>query len=443
MITTDHRLTISMEGAFFWIAPQTEEIDPSLLHAPPLPERVKHVFLSSSISLTISPDRVKSRPKSHNGGNRSFFQRYRRKAASETGHEATASTTGTTTQDSKTSFSFSFPLPIMSDSRDKEVPSTFQASHLRQGKVRGRWFAEGVQIAYRLVVRLEPKGDPDENAYQEVLEAPIIIEREVPELTPVPPPPDSWSHYELTPVNPADFICTISLPKPLEFARSDLIPFYLFITTFEDSKHLAPSIVKESIIRVSIIRLLHLDSGMAFQAPEPRARYPEDDIIAGQEKEKRPRRKMGRARALLHRMSTRTPKIFKWNRKPKPPPSSGESDDTTDYSIVAQAMKEKPLPELPADDDIIHEEVIFTTTSEGFPKRVGRRSRRSSYQPEVIANSDGVYKGELRLRNELLNSISWPGISVTYFIEAVVYFRDSVLQMREELYVIEPYLTES
>lgn len=164
---------------------------------------------------------------------------------------------------------------------------------------------------------------------------------------------------------------------------------------------------------------------MAFQAPEPRTRYPGDEI-AKLEKERPPKRKIGRARALLHRMSTRTPRIFKWNRKPKLSSPSSESGDATESTDtfsglanggrgVALALKEKPLPELPqdAEADIVHEDVVFTTTSEGFPKRVGRRSRRLSYQPAVIANSDGVYKGELRLRNELLNSMSWPGISAT------------------------------
>lgn len=117
------------------------------------------------------PERTESRPQSHDGGNRKsfFFQRYRRKAVSEAGHyEATASIATGTSQEQKTSHSFSFPLPFLKEARDKEVPGTFQASRLGQGNVRGRWFAEGAQIAYKLVVRLEPKGPRDESAYDDM-----------------------------------------------------------------------------------------------------------------------------------------------------------------------------------------------------------------------------------------------------------------------------------
>jgi len=152
---------------------------------------------------------------------------------------------------------------------------------------------------------------------------------------------------------------------------------------------------------------------------------------------------------LLRRVPTRTPKIFKWYKKSSGQDHASSSKSSTERtnsvtvigsgSTASEQTLGKPLPDLPVETEKLYEDVICSLVAEGFPKRVARKSKRSCLLLEIIANSDGVFKGELKLNNELLNTIDWPGVAVTYFVEASVYYEEGVVRTREMVRLSEPY----
>jgi len=160
------------------------------------------------------------------------------------------------------------------------------------------------------------------------------------------------------------------------------------------------------------------------------------------------RKKENVASNLLRRVSTRTPRIFKWNRGREGSSDVGsstavQSDPRSSashtHTSTSTSTKEKPLPSFPPPTEQMFEDTLCTIAGEGFPRRVARRSKRSSTQPDLIANSDGVLKADLQVNNELLNSIEWPGISIEYFIEASVYYGRDILRVRAPAMLQAPY----
>ncbi|KIJ36990.1 hypothetical protein M422DRAFT_34017 [Sphaerobolus stellatus SS14] len=504
-IATEHLLVISIEGAFFWSSPTPEEKDPTT-PAPlvsSLPSRLKHTFLSSLITISLLPDSFRDTPSSSAPSTfrsalqasikRTFFRNKplgpkRKRRASESSEKPNF-------QDSKLSHAFSFPLPKEAkegygeDGRD--VPASFAVSHVVQSGHRGRWYSESANMAYKIVVSVKPKsrerprgvaGVTPGVAYEEQIEIPIFIEPEEPETVPEPAPPDSWDHYPFTSRHRIGYACVLSLPSPATFSRFARIPFYIFVTTQPKSSSLAQKLIRHATIRVTLVRRIHLDAGMTFPAPEPRTRHPEDGLllqngvasgsnlghVQGYDVGQGPGEEGGKdggkeKEGLLRRVSSRTPKIFKWNRRP---PATATHDGSTTASASASApnslssahrpgthfslptssssathstTSNKPLPAPPPHTARTFEDVLCAVTAEGFPRRVARRSRRSSVQPEVIANSDGVLRADLALNNELLNTVGWCGIAVDYFVEASVYFEDGVSRLRAPIVLAGPY----
>jgi len=130
------------------------------------------------------------------------------------------------------------------------------------------------------------------------------------------------------------------------------------------------------------------------------------------------RRTPGRQQSFLRRVVTNTPILFGWPRrssaKPKPTPHGSALRVETKFP----AAQHKPLPARPSEWFGLYEDAVHSVTSEGFKKRVARRdtiSLRSSgtARDSVTPIPDGVFKGELQLRNELANTIDWPGLSLS------------------------------
>jgi hypothetical protein len=177
--------------------------------------------------------------------------------------------------------------------------------------------------------------------------------------------------------------------------------FYVFFTTTPKSEELARKIVKGASIRVSLIRQLRMDRGLAIAAPLPRTRHSEDDA-----------QKRALSASPPRRATTRTPKIFSWQRAPEDPVWSDKRSSAPGSMATSPLSQNKPLPALPKESSQIYEDVICTIASHGFPKRVIREGKRSS---TIVSGSgsDGVFKGALHLSNELSNTIDWPGISLS------------------------------
>ncbi|KAF8591377.1 hypothetical protein K439DRAFT_998340 [Ramaria rubella] len=451
LISSEHQLVISIEGAFFWIGPQREE--PQMLPPSPLlPERIKHVFLSSSVTIPLLPSALSSpsgppafgvRSLLSEGIHKSLFRRRKRlsKRWTESTRTDKSSEASKDQFHGKTYHSFSFPLPIV-DSR--EVPSTISVSRLCAGGLRGRWYAEGAQVAYKLSLHVQPiptmqmvtNSTPTSTRadIEERLETPILIEsindeEESGSLH------ETWSQVDLTNDIPLDFKCMLSLPQPASFLRSGKIAFYVFFATSPQTDVLAREIMKNAIIRVSLIRQLRLDTGIVIHAPIPRTRL-SDESPHPMKKQPKP------SAALLRRVASHTPKIFKWHRESEGRARAGTRINTPQAGVSSKvpSIRDKALPPLPAPPNKsskLYEDVICSLTSEGFPKRV---TRKEASLHDAQSTPNGFFKGELSLSNELANTINWPGISLSYFVEASVFFRNNVVRARRPVRLEEAYL---
>ncbi|KAF8587236.1 hypothetical protein K439DRAFT_1630937 [Ramaria rubella] len=207
---------------------------------------------------------------------------------------------------------------------------------------------------------------------EEQYETPILIESITDEEEESDSLPGTWSQIDLTDDIPLDFKCMLSLPQPASVLR--LLP-----TSQTDV--LARGIMKNAIIRDSLIRQLRLDTGIVVHAPIPRTRLSDESP--------HPMKKQPKPSAALLRAGTRINT-----------PQAGVSSK--------QALRR----------------YFCSLTSEGFPKRVTRKEA-SLHDAQSIPNS--FFKGELSLSHELANTIDWPGI---YFVEASVFFRNNVVLAR-------------
>ena len=237
----------------------------------------------------------------------------------------------------------------------------------------------------------------------------------------------------------------LSLPEPNSFSRSDTIEFYVFFKITPESEDLARKLAKGASIRVSLIRQLRMDPGLAIAAPLQRTRHSEDGA-----------QQRALSASPRRRATTRTPKIFDWQRAPQDPVWSDKRSNAPGLK-GKDLLQNKPLPALPKESSKLYEDVICTVVSEGFPKRLAFEEKHSrAYQSG--STSDGVFKGEMHLSNELSNTIDWPGISLSvrdmligicliitrtgwqYFVEASVLFENELLRARRRVRLAEAYI---
>ena len=119
-------------------------------------------------------------------------------------------------------------------------------------------------------------------------------------------------------------------------------------------------------------------------------------------------------------------------------------------------LRNKPLPALPKESSKLYEDVICTVVSEGFPKRLAFEEKHSrAYRSG--STSDGVFKGEMHLSNELSDTIDWPGISLSvhdmlisicliimtgwqYFVEESVLFENELVRAHHKVRLAEAYI---
>ena len=129
------------------------------------------MFLSSSVTIPLSPLPLDSplHPSVSiravfQDGIRSTFRRAKirpRRRRGKTGSiNANVENPYATYEPERTVHSFTFPLPVIND---HEVPGTICVSRVCPGGIRGRWYAEGAQIAYKLTAQVYPVAEGDED----------------------------------------------------------------------------------------------------------------------------------------------------------------------------------------------------------------------------------------------------------------------------------------
>ncbi|KAF8483133.1 hypothetical protein JB92DRAFT_3032609 [Gautieria morchelliformis] len=445
VISTVHQLEISIEGAFFWIGPQKEEPQ-TLPLTSPRPKRIKHVFLSSTVTIPLTPYPLDSplkpltpltplktsmsiRSVLQEGIRNTFSRRTTYRASRRTAQpppKANAEGTYTAPDSAEALHSFNFPLPVIND---HEIPSTISVSRLCSGGIRGRWYAEGAQIAYKLTAQVYPLpvGEEDTRTFEEQLEAPLFIESSgiVEELK----FRHSWSHTRLVCLKNLPFTCMLALPERTSYSRSDTITFYVFFTTSPKSEALVRRIIRRATVRVSLIRQLRLDPGLAISGLLPHIRYAYEDQETTQWEQ---------SGSPFRHTETRTPKIFDWQKKPSHAVRTDDRGTVSGVTASGPLLQNKPLPALPNESSSMYEDVICSATSEGFPKRVANKDPYLSF--ETSSGPDGVFKGHLRLSNELSNTIDWPGLSLSYFVEASVLFENELVRARHVVRLAEAYI---
>lgn len=75
-------------------------------------------------------------------------------------HNVNAEDAHIASEPSKTTHRFTFPLPVITG---RKIPSTISVSRLCSGGIRGRWYAEGAQVAYKLTAHVYPAANGEEN----------------------------------------------------------------------------------------------------------------------------------------------------------------------------------------------------------------------------------------------------------------------------------------
>ncbi|KAH7923436.1 hypothetical protein BV22DRAFT_1106086 [Leucogyrophana mollusca] len=385
------RLSISIEGAFEYSSSRAEVDDE--FPRPPKMAKHRHVFLSSSAIIPISPS---SEPRS---ALREAFGV--RKRPSATNLNAAASR----------SCEFSFEIP-RGNRPGEEMPPTFSSTTIVDSDQTRRSFMEKADVTYRVTAVWESM-DPSESSA--ILEAPILFQPDVDfqSLDGSSIEPESWLEMPLKWERPIPFQCHVTLPMPHTFSRCSSIPYYVVFTTTPRSSTLAREIAADATIAVSLVRKITINPQRSTLPPTPPETPPPSD-----EDTASPITPSGSRSKLLKRAA----KSF--------PQSKVRAPRTPDEPFAA-AVKYKPLPQLPT-ESFSESRIIQTQICIGFPKRPrSRRNGTSSSTPEPQPNlPDGLYKGKIQLSKDMLPGVDWPGVSVKYYLDVSVLFGQDDVRAR-------------
>ncbi|KAH7906990.1 hypothetical protein BJ138DRAFT_1104681 [Hygrophoropsis aurantiaca] len=384
------RLTISIEGAFEYNSAKTEVDDE--FPRPPEMVRHKHVFLSSSAVIPISPS-----PELRSTLREAFGVR---KRPSVTNMHAGGSR----------SCEFNFEIP-RGNRPGEEMPPTFSSTTLVDN-IQNRSFVEKADVTYRVTAIWDPV---DESETSAILEAPIVFQPDTDfqSLDGSAIEPESWLEMPLKWERPIPFQCHVTLPTPHTFSRCTSIPYYVVFTTTPRSPTLAREIAADATIAVSLVRKITINPQHPMFPPTPPATPPPSD----ESDTASPITLHGSRSKLLKRAAKTIPQArVKTPRTPDEP--------------FAAAVKYKPLPQLPT-ESFSESRILQTQICIGFPKRPRRRNPNSPSTPEPRANlPDGLYKGKISLSKDMLPGVDWPGLSVKYYLDVSVLFGQDDVRAR-------------
>ncbi|KAG1748285.1 uncharacterized protein EDB91DRAFT_1113106 [Suillus paluster] len=375
------RLTISIEGVFEYTSVK-EDLEDEFAQGPKISNH-RHIFLSSSAIIPISPVLdpfsvvceafgVKQLPNASN-------------------------------LNSPASRSCEFTFEIPRGSRPgEEMPPTFCSSS--DNGPGGLSFAEKAEVSYRMTAVWEAS---DMSGNSGMLEVPILFhpDTDFQSMDCAIIQPELWLEMPLKPERSIPFHCAVTLPSPQTFSRRTSVPYFVVFTTKPRSSALAREIAADATIAVSLVRKVTIKPQL-----DP---TPPDTTLLSDDSDSPPGPFLTSRTKLLKRVAkTVTPAVVRVPRTSEKP--------------FAAAVKYKPLPELPQ-VSFSETHTIKTQVSIGFPKRP--RHPNDPGGPNCRAHlPDGLYKGKFRLSKDIIPGVDWPGLSVKYYLDVTVLFRQDALR---------------
>ncbi|KAJ8589349.1 hypothetical protein M405DRAFT_852180 [Rhizopogon salebrosus TDB-379] len=363
------RLTISIEGVFEYVSVNE---DPDDDYAVPKISKHQNIFLSSSVVIPISPF-----PDS-----RSAFGVRKRLGHSNFNSPASRSC------------DFSFEIPRGSRPGE-EMPPTFSSSML-DAKGRGSLsFVEKAETSYRVTAVWESSNMSENRG---ILEVPILFhpDTDFQSMDGSKVEPELWLEMPLIPERPIPFHCAVTLPRPRTFSRSTYVPYFVVFTSTPRCSVLTAEIAADATVGVSLIRKITINPQLPHTPLDN-----SDDSDGSSNSFAYPRTK------LLKRA---------------PMPAAVRAPKTPEEPFSA-TVRYKPLPELPQ-ASFLETRTLNTQVHIGFPKR----PRRVNHLKNQAHTPDGLYKGEIHLPKDMLPGVDWPGVSVKYYLDVTVLFRQDVVR---------------
>lgn len=374
------RLTISIEGVFEYVSVK-ENLDDESVQGPQTSKH-RHIFLSSSAIIPISPV-----PDPYSVVCDVF------------GVSQLASDSNLTSPASR-SCEFSFEIPRGSRPGE-EMPPTFCASMPSDNKRGGLSFGEKAEVSYRVTAVWEPS---DTSETRGMLEVPILFhpDTDFQSMDGSNIAPELWLEMPLKPERCIPFHCAVTLPRPQTFSRRTSVPYFVVFTTNPRCAVLAREIAADATIAVSLVRKVTIKPQLPPTSPDTTQLSDDPDSPSGP-----PRTKLlKRAARTVATAVVRVPKT------PEEPFSA--------------AVRYKPLPDLPQ-VSFSETHTIKTQVSVGFPKRPRHPNDSGGSECQAYL-PDGLYKGKFRLSKDIIPGVDWPGVSVKYYLDVTVLFRQDALR---------------
>ncbi|KAF8439095.1 hypothetical protein L210DRAFT_3612762 [Boletus edulis BED1] len=353
------RLTISLEGAFEHSSVKDNEDAHN-----PIVRKHRHVFLSSSATILLSPIL----------DSRSTI----REALTIRKRPSTSSLNSPACR----SCEFSFELPRGSQFGE-QMPSTF-SSTTPTGDLRRQPSMEEFEVAYRITAVWEAC---DGSGNQAILEAPVLLQPDTDfqSIDSSALEPQHWMELPLMSERPIPFNCAVTLPHSQSFSRRSSITYFVVFATNTGSPCLIKEIAADATIVVSLIRKITFSLQPTPQTPTLPDTPPSSDDSDSQAYPFTPRSK-------LLRRSVKTP-IQSLIRNESFPVNRSASEFPREAFSVSRTLQ--------------------TQVSVGFPKRP-RANDMAQNLP------DGLYKGKVQLSKDMLPNVNWPGISVKHYLDVSV-----------------------
>ncbi|KAG2067797.1 hypothetical protein BDR04DRAFT_1026112 [Suillus decipiens] len=377
------RLNISIKGVFEYVSVK-EDLDDEFARGPKT-SKYKHVFLSSSAVIPISPI---PEPFSI--------------VCDVFGVPQLPSDSSLNSPASR-SCKFSFEIPRGSRPGE-EMPSTFCTSMPCDNRQGGLSLVEKAEVSYCVTAVWEPS---EMSEVSGILEVPILLhpDTDFQSMDGSNIAPELWLEMPLTPERSVPFHCAVTLPRPQTFSRRTSIPYFVVFTTKPRCAVLAREIAADATIAVSLVRKVTIKPQLPRTSLDTAQLSDDSDSISGPFP-------TPRIKLLKRAAKTAANVLIRVPKTPEEPFSA--------------AVRYQPLPESP---QVFFSEThtVKTQLSVGFPKRPRHPndpggSDCNAYLP------DGLCKGKFRLSNDMIPGVDWPGVSVKYYLDVTVLFRQDALR---------------
>ncbi|TDL22765.1 hypothetical protein BD410DRAFT_788078 [Rickenella mellea] len=462
------RLTISIEGSFEYISPMSAT---KRGHSQITPGKHRHIFYRDSavIPLYTASEPVSAPAPPRSGFRSAFAASLRRATSVETlsklasPPELRSHSSPTSPSPSPKTFNFDFELP-RPEKPGEELPSTFSASNVVSGGVRGRVYSENASVNYCVHALWEAF---DGSGTQAKLEAPILFQPDTDfqSLDGFSIAPDSWSETALSKVDNLPIECAVTIPNPATFPRSSSMPYFVVFTTKPRSRTLAAEFMSDATIAVSLVRRV------AFPRPSPQQLLPSiqtqnlpmtpapgsptEPSSANVTQASSVPSSPVHARDANGRDRGRS-RLLKRVVRSAPPILSSFLVNRTDADVsdphAGLWTNEKPLPTVPvpplqlgfpapaayagsefATMSLSDSRTLHTDISVGFPKRPKGRTHSPNSHPSLESFKslpDGLYKGSIPLQKGWFPTLQWHGLTIEYFIQVSVIFDSNEFRTR-------------